>query len=205
MKHIRLFENFESKEHLLIVDVQKSFKKYFTDKYLEKIKEYARVFKNVYQIWDNHVQGPNVDKDYLYDEKPDIPNLRDIYNFPNEKLRIEKRYNYDVDADFYRKILDEKTYQEVKKKEATKSLKRGDYFRTTEGTIIVYIGNNHVWYHMPIKLYELFKKLKGQEVVIIGGADGECLLDIEVAAKSLGVQTIRNKNYIYSASFCPIK
>ena len=40
-------------------------------------------FENVYQIWDNHVDGKNVDKDYLYDERPDIPIHDDIYYFPN--------------------------------------------------------------------------------------------------------------------------
>lgn len=205
MRYLQLFEKFNNNHHLIIVDVQKSFKKFFTDNYLKKVKEYASTFENVYQIWDNHAQGKNVDKDYLYDESPDIPNISEIYDFPNEKLRIEKRYNYDVDADFYKKILDKKTYQEVKQKEDSKSLKKGDYFKTTEGTIIVYIGNNHVWYHVPIKLYKLFLKLKGKQVTIIGGADNECLTDIETAAKSLGVNVIENKDYIYSASFCPIK
>lgn len=205
MKHLKIFEDFKDKSHLIIVDVQKSFKKYFTDNYLKQLKAYAEGFENVYQLWDNHVQGPNVDRDYLYEPKPDIPDISDIYDFPNERLRIEKRYNYNVTADFYKKILDDKTYQKMKEKERNNSMKRGDFFKTTEGTIIVYIGNNHRYYHVPVKLYNLFRKLKGEHVVIVGGSENECLLDIEVAAKALGVQLVTNDNYVYSATHCPIK
>ena len=190
--------------NLIIVDVQPSFKQFFTDLYVHKLKEYAKKYTNVYQIWDNHQQGNNVDKDYLYDKKPDIPNTN-LYKFPNQKDIIEKRYNYDVDADFYKKILDKNTYTEVKEKENKKLLKRGDYFKTTEGTIIVYIANKHVWYHCPKKLYDLFIKLKGKEVTMVGGSDQECFLDVETTATSLGVSIKRDFGYIYSASNCPIK
>ena len=214
MKHIKIYQDFhlyesekpkEQNSHLIIVDVQASFKKYFTDNYLKQLKEYAKGFENVYQLWDNHVQGSNVDKDYLYEPKPDIPDINDIYDFPNEKLRIEKRYNYDVDADFYKKILDEQTYQKMKQAEDNRTIKRGDIFRTTEGTIIVYIGNNHRYYHVPIKLYKLLKKLKGKHVTMVGGSDGECYTDIETAAKSIGVLAKREPKFIYSATNCPIK
>lgn len=214
MKHIKIYQDFhlyesekpkEQNSHLIIVDVQASFKKYFTDNYLKQLKEYAKGFENVYQLWDNHVQGPNIDKDYLYEPKPEIPDINDIYDFPNEKLRIEKRYNYDVDADFYKKILDEQTYQKMKQAEDNRTIKRGDIFRTTEGTIIVYIGNNHRYYHVPIKLYKLLKKLKGKHVTMVGGSDGECYTDIETAAKSIGVLAKREPKFIYSATNCPIK
>lgn len=205
MLHLKLFEEYNDNKHLIIVDVQKSFAKFFTKAYVEKLKQYAGTFTNVYQIWDNHSQGPNVDKDYLYDENPHVPKIDDIYKFKEGEIRIEKRYNYQVDADFYKKILDKKVYKEIKNREENNSLKRGDYFSTTEGTIIVYIGNNHQWYHVPKKLYDLFQTLKGQNVTLVGGSDGECLADIEITAKSMGVKVNRNENYIYSASSCPIK
>ena len=44
-----------------------------------------------------------------------------------------------------------------------------------------------------------------KEVTIVGGASGECLDDVEVAAKAMGVKLKRNERYIYSASHCPIK
>jgi len=204
MKHIKLYENFNSST-LIIVDVQHSFKKFFTDNYLKELNKYCLNFDKVYQIFDNHVDGKNPDKDYLYDEDPDIENKTDLYRFNNQVDLIEKRYNYDVDADFYKKILDEKVYDDIKQKEKDKSLKRGDYFPTTEGTLIVYIANNHQWFHIPKKLYDIFLTLKGKDVTIVGGSDQECYLDVEVSGRILGVNVKRNNNYIYSASFCPIK
>ena len=206
MKHIKLFENFTNNESILIiVDVQKSFKKFFTDNYLSELNKYCNNFSKVYQIWDNHINGKNPDKDYLYDNDPDIENKEDLYKFNNQVDLIEKRYNYDVDADFYKNILDEKVYNDIKNREDDKSLNRGDYFPTKEGTLIVYIANNHQWFHIPKKLYDIFLTLKGKDVTIVGGSDQECYRDIEVSGKVLGVNVKRNNNYIYSASFCPIK
>ena len=214
MKYLKTFESHNNKDILIIVDVQKSFKKFFNDLYLSELKKYCNKFNRVYQIWDNHVDGQNVDKDYLYDEDPEIPVHNDLYHFPNQKELIEKRYNYDVNADFYKRVLDEDVYEEVKKKEENNELKQGDHFPTKEGTIIVFIGNNHRWYHMPKKLHELFMEITEAQnedlseirnVYLVGGADGECLDDVEVAAEIMGVQIKRNPKYIYSASHCPIK
>lgn len=202
MKYIKTYEN-HNNSTLIIVDVQESFKKFFSEMYLNELKKYCHNFQNVYQIWDNHVDGKMVDKDYLYDNVPDIPVHDDLYHFPNQKDLIEKRYNYDVDVDFYKKILDKETYSDIKKKESR--LKRGDYFPTKEGTIIVYIGNRHRWFHVPVKLYDVLRNLNGGEVTIVGGADSECLQDIVTAAESLGVSIKRNHKYIYSANHCPIR
>ena len=202
MRYIKTFENHnKNKDILIIVDVQRSFKKFFTEMYIHELKKYCKEFSRVYQIWDNHHLGKNVDKDYLYDENPDIPVHDDLYHFPNQTDLIEKRYQYDVDADFYKK---------VSKKEDNKELKRGDFFNTKEGTIIVFIDNRHRWFHCPKKLYDLFieiteAQMDDVEVTIVGGADSECLLDVEVAAKAMGVKFKRNDGYIYSASYCPIK
>lgn len=205
MKYIKVYEDFNKDDILIVVDVQKSFKKFFTDNYLNELKKYCEKFKDVYQIWDNHVNGKNVDKDYLYDENPDIPVEKDLYQFPNQRDLIEKRYNYDVDADFYKKILSDDVYNDIKEKEKNNSLQRGDTFNTKEGTFLIYIGNNHKWYHLPKKLQELFTELKGKEVVMVGGSDQECYLDVETAAKAFGVKIKRDFKYIYSADNCPIK
>lgn len=214
MRYLKTFESHNTKDILIIVDVQKSFKKFFNDLYLNKLKKYCNKFNRVYQIWDNHHLGQNVDKDYLYDEDPEIPVHEDLYHFPNQKDLIEKRYNYDVNADFYKKVLDNDVYEEVKKKEENNELKQGDHFLTNEGTIIVFVGNNHRWYHMPKKLHDLFVEIteaqnedlsEVRNVFIVGGADGECLDDVEVAAEIMGVRIKRNPKYIYSASHCPIK
>jgi len=203
MKFLKTFESY-NQDTLIIVDVQKSFKKYFSEMYLNELKKYCNNFNNVYQIWDNHIDGKNVDKNYLYDEKPDIPVHKDIYYFPNQKELIEKRYNYDVDADFYKKVLDKNVYEEISKKEEDKTLKKGDIFSTKEGTIITFINNKHAWFHCPKKLYEILTSLKGREVEIVGGADSECLEDIVTTAESLGVKIKRNYKYIYTATSCPI-
>lgn len=202
MKFIKTYES-HSNSTLIVVDVQKSFKKFFTEMYINELKKYCKSFQNVYQIWDNHVDGKNVDKDYLYDHSPDEPINDDLYEFPNQKDIIEKRYNYDVDVEFYKKVLDDKVYKEIKSKE--KTLKKGEIFMTKEDTAIVYIGNNHQWVHIPKKLLALLKSLSGKKVIFVGGADSECLEDIITAAESLGVYATRNHKYIYSASHCPIK
>jgi len=106
MRYIKIFENFNQSNVLIVVDVQRSFRKFFSEMYLNELKKYCNTFQFVYQIFDNHVDGVNVDKDYLYDENPDIPIHDDLYHFPNQTDIIEKRYNYDVDVDFYKKILD---------------------------------------------------------------------------------------------------
>jgi hypothetical protein len=210
MKYISLYENFDdkSKQILLIVDVQKSFSKFFTNNFIKSLKEYCNKFDEVYQIFDNHHQGSDVEKDYLYDNSPESDDTSDLYKFPKQVDEIEKRYNYDVDADFYKKILSKNIYDEIKSKE--KTLKRGDYFETTEGTIIVFIGNNHKWFHVPKKLFNLFANLRQAQkentsITIVGGAHGECLEDIITTAKALGLKINKNKNYIYSATECPIK
>ncbi len=204
MKFLKTFEGY-NEDALIIVDVQKSFKKFFSEMYLNELKKYCNNFNNVYQIWDNHVDGKLVDKDYLYDETPEIPIHDDLYYFPNQKELIEKRYNYDVDADFYKKILTREVYKEISKKEEEKSLKKGDIFPTKEGTIITFINNNHVWFHVPKKLYEVLQQLKSREVTIVGGADSECLEDIVTTAESIGVKIKRDYKFIYTASSCPIK
>lgn len=203
MKYLQTFES-HINGTLIVVDVQKSFRSFFTEMYLHELKEYCKHFSNVYQIWDNH-SDKDKDSDYLYDHNPDIPIHDDLYHFPNQKELIEKRYNYDVSVDFYKKILDKDLYKQIKEKELKGKLKRGDIFKTKEETAIVYIGNKHVWYHIPVKLYNLFINLKGQTVTMVGGSDQECFLDIETAAKALGVNVKRDFKYIYSASNCPIK
>jgi len=204
MRYLKTFES-HSNGSLIIVDVQKSFRKFFSEMYLNELKKYCNNFQNVYQIWDNHTDGKSVDKDYLYDESPVIPIHKDLYHFTNQKDLIEKRYNYNVDADFYKKILDKEVYNEISDKEDNSLLKKGDIFPTKEGTYIVYVGNNHKWHHLSKKLYDLLLSLRNETVTIVGGADGECLEDIYTAALSLGVKIKRDWKFIYTSTSCPIQ
>jgi hypothetical protein len=205
MRFIKTFENYEQSDILIIVDVQRSFRKFFTEMYINQLTKYCNNFNDVYQIWDNHIDGKNVDKDYLYEDEPEIPIHYDLYNFPNQKDIIEKRYNYDVNADFYKKILDKEVYNKISDMEESKSLKKGDTFQTKEGTVITYIGNKHVWFHCPKKLYELLNKLKGKSITIVGGSDSECLDDVFTLAEKIGLNIKRDHRYIWSANHCPIK
>jgi hypothetical protein len=206
MNNLLTFENFNQKgDVLLIVDVQKSFRKFFTEMYLNELKRYCKNFKSVYQIFDNHIDGKNVGVDYLYNDNPEIPIHPDLYTFQNQIDIIEKRYNYDVDADFYKKILDKKIYNEISDKEERELLKKGDIYKTKEGTIITYIGNKHKWFHCPKKLYNILNSLKDKSIEIVGGSDSECLDDVFTTAESLGVKIKRNHRYIWSANHCPIK
>ena len=205
MRFIKTFENYEQSDILIIIDVQKSFKKFFTEMYINQLTKYCNNFNEVYQIWDNHIDGKNVDKDYLYEDEPEIPIHDDLYHFPNQKDIIEKRYNYDVDADFYKKILDKEVYDKISDMEESKSLKKGDVFPTKEGTVITYIGNKHVWFHCPKKLYELLNSLKSKNIKIVGGSDSECLEDVFTLAEKIGLNIKRDHRYIWSANHCPIK
>lgn len=204
MRYIKAFESYDDKKVLIIVDVQKSFRRYYSEMYLNELKKYCSSFDDVYQIFDNHIDGASVDKDYLYDENPDIPVNGDLYKFKNQRLLIEKRYLYDVDVTFFRKVLDSKTYNEVKEKEDKKQLKKGESFETKYGTIIVYIGNVHNWMHVGKKLLKFLQSLKDKEVVICGGASGECLDDLVITAQALGVIVKQNYKFTYSAVHCPL-
>lgn len=203
---LKLFNEYKNSNSILfIIDVQKSFRKFFNEKYLYELNNYCKNFSKVYQIWDNHIDGKDPDSSYLYDSNPNIPVHKDLYRFPNQVELIEKRYNYDVDVDFYKKILTKDTYLKIKELESTNSLKRGNFFETKNGTIIIYIGNNHKWYHCPKKLFNILKNLSGESITMVGGSDSECFLDIETTAKSLGVIVNRDFKFIYSANHCPIK
>jgi hypothetical protein len=182
---------------LLIVDVQSDFKKFFpTDPngYLKKLDDYCQEFpdekglKGVYQIWDSN-RG----------SKP-------TYKFKNQKDLVEKKYGV---KKFYSKfkggfdewihhIFDEKTLEQFQSRK--NKFKEGDAFKTKNGKeFLIYIGNTHKWFYVNNELVELFQKLRGKKIIICGGADGECLEDVFIAAKSFNVNPIYNHKYIYSA------
>ena len=120
--------------------------------------------------------------------------------------KTNNMFHYMNPSNFYRNILDKQVYRNIKSRED--EIKRGEYFPTKEGTIIVFIGNNHKWFHVPKKLYDLFMEFREAQsdghgvITVVGGARNECLTDIVIAAEALGVKTKIDYLYTYSATHC---
>lgn len=206
MKILKLSEYLVVKENislinhngiLLIVDVQSNFKKYFPTNphgYLKKLDKYCEEFPSgstelggVYQIWDSN-RG----------SKP-------TYIFKNQKEFVEKKFGI---KKYYSKynggfkewihyIFDENTLNKFFAKKD--KFQKGDLFKVKDkNEYLVFIGNNHKWFYINEELVNLFKKLRGKKVIIVGGADDECLEDVYIAAKSFNINPIYNHQYIYS-------
>jgi hypothetical protein len=201
LKEFYLNENISLINHdgiLLIVDVQSNFKKFFpvnSGGYLKKLDNYCEEFpsgqtdlKGVYQIWDSN-RG----------SKP-------TYIFKNQRDLIEKKFGI---KKFYSKykggfnewiyyIFDDKTLEQFFSKK--NKFNEGDAFKIkNKNEFLIYIGNNHKWFYVNEKLVDLFQKLRGKKVIVVGGADEECILDIYTALKYFNVAPVYNHQYIYSA------
>lgn len=176
---------------LLVVDVQSNFKKYFPNdpnSYLSKLDKYCEEFKEVYQIWDsNRGSKPS----YVFKNQKDLIEKKfGVKKFYSKYKGGFKEWVYDIfDDNTLRKFLDKKN-----------KFEEGDIFKIKDkNEYLVYIGNNHKWFYINEELVELFQKLRGKKVVLVGGADSECLLDVYTALKSFNVNPIYNHQYIYSA------
>ena len=166
---------------LVVVDVQKQFDKYTPQNYEENITKYCQDFpkddnngKGVYQIWDaNKAQNFS-------------------YNFPNTLQTIKKNYGIKFDNNI--KAIAEKLTQKYPQ------AKEGQQFKLNgKNAFLVKVNNNHKWFYVNEDLYNLYLKLKGKNVILIGGADDECLTDLYVSMKSFGVNPVYNHDYIYDA------
>ena len=163
---------------LVIVDVQGEFDEYTPKGFEQNIMKYCEEFpkdddiKGVYQIWDaNKATGFT-------------------YTFPNQVLDVKKNYGTKFNPNL--KQITEKLPQDAKEGKLFKFKNVNKY--------IVKINNNHKWFYVNEDLYNLFQKLKGKKVIVVGGADTECLSDVYVSMKSFGVIPVYNHNYIYNAS-----
>lgn len=183
---------------LLIVDVQSDYKKYFpTDPegYLKKLDNYCLEFpsgktdiKGVYQIWDsNRGSKPS----YIFKNQKDLVEKR----FGIKKLYSEYKGGFD---EWITHIFDKNTLNKFKSKK--RKFIKGDIFKIKDkNEYLVFIGNNHKWFYVNEELVNLFIKLRGNNVIICGGADSECLEDVYISLKSFNVFPIKNHQYIYSA------
>jgi mRNA-degrading endonuclease HigB of HigAB toxin-antitoxin module len=167
-------EDLSLKNHdgiLLIVDVQKEFGDYIPDNMVKELFEYCKEFKEVYQIWDSHDA------------------VAPTFKFPNQKGSINKKFG--------KKFL-EKDVQNKLEKLKNDSIE-GQQIQIDSDDIFVRVKNNHDWFFINDDLLKLFNQLKGKTIILVGGADFECLNDIFVACKSMGIKSLLNHKYIYSA------
>lgn len=199
MKYLKIFEDFEDKV-LIIVDVQKSFKKYFNDIYLEELKKYASEFTEVYQIYDNHIfDKPGTD--FMFSNNPVKPIFDELYNF-NEVDIVEKRYHNEHHLVYYKPYLSNEVYRTIVEKQKNNLLKVGDMFDTKHGTKIIFVNHKHMWFHITKKMMNLFSKLKGRKIVLVGGAIDHCLKDIEISMETFGLDISIQHKFIYSGTYC---
>lgn len=159
---------------LVIVDVQREFSSFIPQGYVEKLNTYCGEFPTVYQIWDcNKAQKPS-------------------WKFPNEKGAYVKKYG----TTFSEELV--ALTKELEKK--FPNAREGDRFKFKDvNSVVIRVKNNHHWFYINEDLVKLFKSLKGKSVIVIGGAENECLEDVYEGLESFGVKPTYNHEYIYSA------
>jgi predicted MPP superfamily phosphohydrolase len=166
---------------LVIVDLQRIYDKFTPQNFEENVIKYCKEFpkddntgKGVYQIWDaNKAQNFS-------------------YNFPNTLQTIKKNYGTKFDNRI------KKIAEDLLKKYP--NAKEGQQFKLKDSnSFLVRVNNNHKWFYVNEDLYNLYLKLKGKTVVVVGGASEECLEDLYISMKSFGINPIYNHDYIYSA------
>lgn len=168
-----LFENNINHDGILvIVDVQKEFSDFIPKNLVSELHKYAENFETVYQVWDsNKAQKPS-------------------YTFPNEKKSVVKKYGTT--------FSNELTYYKNNLKDVL--TKEGDRYKFNDtDSYLIKVGNKHAWFYMPEEMSDLLKTLNNKNVILVGGAKGECLYDVEIAMKSFGINPIYNNRYVYSA------
>lgn len=172
-KFSSIFENNDIHDGILvIVDVQKEFSDFIPKNLVDELHKYAENFDTVYQVWDSNKAS-----------KPS-------YIFPNEKKSVVKKYGttFSNELVYYKNNL-----KDVLTKE-------GDRYKFNDtDSYLIRVGNKHAWFYMPEEMSDLFKTMNNKNIVLVGGASGECLYDIEIAMKSFGINPIYNNRYVYSA------
>lgn len=169
-------ENINNDGILFIVDLQKEFSEFIPENMVDAVIKYCNNFHSVYQIWDSN--------------KADKPS----YTFPNQKAAIIKKYGTKFSDDL------EKTIKQLNEKYPT--AKEGDIFEFDDvDSYVVRVKNNHLWFYIPEAMANIFKQLSGKNVILCGGAAGECLEDVYVAMRSkiFNINANYNKDYCYSA------
>lgn len=158
---------------LVIVDVQKKFDEFIQHDLVDGLSKYAEIFETVYQIWDTHNNT-----------------IAPTHSFPGQVDSIPKKFGKKHFSDEVTSFI----------KEIEKSSKNGRTFKLTdEEGYVVRVKNNHDWFYVNPEIVDLISKLKGNKIILAGGADGECLEDIYQAFLAFGLKVHINKKYTYSA------
>lgn len=189
-EYVKKFEALDQKSKaLIIVDVQEAFSKYIHDDYLDALFKYCENFERVYQIFDNRDQDAQ------------------SWDFPNQYNYCSKEYGPKPLAEWDNDDLSE-VFHEIdleRNKALIADPTKGDFLVDKKNCIWLYVGNNHIWFKMEPELANMLTDLKiyDAEPIIVGGASEECLEDIIVACKYLGLRPQLEYKYIYSSTFCP--
>lgn len=182
--YTKIFEYLNKDKSLLIVDVQKRF---VNKRYVNKLFEYCKTFKEVYQVYYDDSYG-------IYDDE--IRSYDVDYEFPNQKDIFVKGLN------FYEYAIDKLIWDE----ETDDRLSIDDY---DVGHILELPENNNIGNYSMIKIKDqqwllidddmerLIDILKDKEVILVGGFKDECLFDVYIFIKSLGINVKINDDYVF--------
>lgn len=155
---------------LVIVDIQKDFSNYFNEQYLNRVENLIN------QGWDKIITVVDMNMG-----EAEIPKF--IYE-ASDKI-LEKYYGFDIAY-----------LQELNDSDELEIIEEDEAYRLNKELIIR--GNAHEWFNVPEDMELCFKELNS--VSLVGGANGECLDDVENALEYLGVEVNREESCIYSAA-----
>jgi len=173
--YIKYIKENQNGNILMVVDVQKEFADFIPQGFVDGLLNYSKKFSSVYQIWDSN-DGQK----------------RPSYTFPNEQKAVIKKFGT--------KFSDELEDTVAKLNQKHPDAKEGDIFEFDDvDSYVVRVKNNHGWFYIPEKMANLFKSLKGKNIVVVGGAYGECIQDVFESMESFGIKPQYDKKYIYSA------
>jgi len=182
---VPLFENYNN-QCLIIVDVQEPFKKWWIkngkDNLPNDINDFCLNFNKVYQIWDDH------DAD-----KPS-------YTFNNQVSQLKKHYGVDHpsgEIQNYEEIFDGESLDKVLQMEKDKIMDPYIFLKK-DGNYAVLVNGSHKWFFPTKELVDVLRSIN-EQIVLVGGAEGECLKDIEVLLRLLNKDFSVNNEYTYNA------
>lgn len=172
---------------LIIVDVQKEFSKYFTNTYLEELNDLCYKYGRVYQIWDT------------------TKAKKASYLFPNQSMVLSKKYGGKLEYEDINNFFDPIQVEQIQKEWYDK--KPGWHKFTINGDMWLYVEGQHKWGYFNKELIDIIKRIAqtDREVVLVGGADNECLYDIEVLLKAFNITYEKDPKFVYSAKGCYFK